>query len=99
MAISNMGGCCVRCGYNESWRALEFDHKDGRPKHRKCGAGAKACDRGSSKEFNKRLREGTLSEVYQLLCCNCHAVKTYEEGDHRKKAAGGADEPPLPLFD
>lgn len=85
--IWRCGGKCVMCGFSD-WRALEFDHKNGNPSYRKCGSGARPCDRGSSREFNKRRKEGSLLVYYQLLCANCHAIKTFGCGDHKPNGSG-----------
>jgi len=96
--VSIMGGKCKHCG-NGDWRALQFDHVDAKPKGRNCHSGAKSNNRNSVDELRKRAREGTLSEVYQLLCANCHAIKTYESGDHKRKGSIVEEEDSLPLFD
>ena len=57
--VALLGGSCIRCGFNESIYALEFDHKD----------------------HNKKTLpiEESLNDC-QLLCVNCHRIKTYEPG-------------------
>jgi hypothetical protein len=53
-----------------------------------------------SVEIRKRISSGTLSEVYQLLCANCHAIKSYENRDYSTtpESTDKKDES-LPLFD
>jgi hypothetical protein len=73
-AIAALGGCCVKCGFSD-YRALEFDHIH--------GDGFKVKG-GTRAELRKHLRASTIHEVYQLLCCNCHAIKTYDNGEWSK---------------
>lgn len=60
---------CARCGYNEHPAALHFDHRD-----------------HTQKSFNisqdpKRSWETIEAEIAKcdVLCANCHAVRTHEE--------------------
>lgn len=60
---------CVRCGYNEHPAALHFDHLD-----------------HTQKAFNvsqdpKRSWESIEAEIAKcdVLCANCHSVRTHEE--------------------
>ena len=69
--VQLLGGCCVRCGYSDA-RALDFDHAQ-----------------PSTKSFNICLNlhqplELLETEVKkcQLLCANCHRVKTLEDNDY-----------------
>lgn len=64
---------CARCGYNEDARALDFDHRD-----------------RTKKLFNimqtvDRSPKLTWDEVAKcdVLCANCHRIKTYESGDNK----------------
>lgn len=68
-ALQELGGKCLMCGINDK-RVLQIDHVDG----------------GGSAERNKIGRDGIHRKVvrdggfgYQLLCANCHAIKTYNE--------------------
>lgn len=70
LAVARLGGCCVRCGYKENLAALEIDHLVLRRR--------RLPDMGASQAT--QLRRGSLRvEEVQLLCANCHAIKTYEE--------------------
>lgn len=75
---------CARCGYDEHPAALEFDHID-----------------RSVKEFNisvlttrlSQYREEDINQMWtevakcQVLCSNCHRIKTWEEQDSRPLVA------------
>ena len=69
-----LGGACVYCGYNNNIRALEIDHL---VSIRRKSSGV----RGASgtvlwqKVANGRI---PIKEV-QLICSNCHSIKTYNE--------------------
>lgn len=80
-AITILGGSCVSCGYNDSMYALEIDHidpqllnnstrinKHGQTKYTHGTALARAIVRGY-----------ITTDGLQLLCCNCHAIKTLTE--------------------
>lgn len=70
-AISQLGGKCAECGNND-YRVLQFDHIDG-------GGDA---DRGGRNQNNRsvmrEVRDGKRDDI-QLLCANCHNIKTYHE--------------------
>jgi hypothetical protein len=63
-AVEYKGGCCQRCGYNKSLRALNFHHLD--PKEK---------DFHISDNGNLRNWEAIEAELNKciLLCANCHA--------------------------
>ncbi len=72
--IERLGGCCATCGYKQDLRALQIDHIDPNTKIFKLSLG-----RYSAKGFSERhLRE---LEKCQLLCANCHAIKSHMEGE------------------
>ena len=74
-AIAAMGGKCARCGFDDE-RCLQFDHRV--PLHRgKNGMSSK--DETSDKTY-KAVLDGARA-TYELLCANCHCIKTRE--DHR----------------
>jgi hypothetical protein len=67
-AIRNLGGKCVVCGEMCIY-VLEIDHKDNDgyvDKQKHISAYANLC----------RLAEGDDLERFQILCANCHAIKT-----------------------
>ena len=63
-AIAYKGGCCERCGYNKSKRALEFHHLDPSQK-----------DFQISSSTSTRSWSLVKSELDKciMLCANCHA--------------------------
>lgn len=67
LAISTLGGRCAKCGYSDRREILQFDHID-RTTKIKMGKRRVCKDRWN----------GVLSRpnVFQLLCPNCHAIKT-----------------------
>lgn len=71
-AFELLGARCVQCG-NPDGRVLQFDHIVPQPK---------------SQRVHQRQQEyygvilGTNTNL-QLLCANCHAIKTFEESDGR----------------
>lgn len=62
---------CAKCG-NDDYRVLEFDHLDKNDKSYNVGEGLK---KGFG--FESILQE---IEKCQVLCANCHRIKTFEEG-------------------
>lgn len=95
--IRLLGGRCERCGFDDV-RALQFDHKQ--PLLR-LSSGNRRKD--STADVRKHLRLGTLREIFQLLCANCHTIKTREGGEYTLRADGLLPSPsavpaPLPLF-
>lgn len=102
LILSRMGGKCVKCGFAD-WRALELDHVNANPQRDMSSNRSRGGHRGSDHELFKRDRDGTLGEVYQLLCANCHKIKTWQEGDYRPKPSHRAIDhngnlTELPLF-
>lgn len=80
--IQSLGGCCVKCGYTEDIRALQLDHINGdgykdRREKGKCGK--------VYRYYVKNIDEA--KEVLQVLCANCHAIKSIENRDHDSKRA------------
>lgn len=80
---------CVRCGYSDI-RALDFDHIDPSVKSRNV----------------KNMMNGTPSlntlvkeiEKCQVLCANCHRIKTIDEKDYLHKNDTKCEMENLPLF-
>lgn len=69
-AINVLGGKCSRCEVTD-YRCLEFDHI--KPELRKKSG------EYVSHVVIRQINTGKLTEKeIQLLCANCHSVKTYE---------------------
>lgn len=66
---------CIDCGYAEHPAALQFDHVRGEKR------GDIAAMRRGGASMVRILAEIDKCEV---VCANCHAVRTVERGDHRK---------------
>jgi len=61
---------CTHCGYNEHPAALDFDHLDPTTKNYTL---ARMANRGFSlKKIDEEIAK------CQVLCANCHRIKTYE---------------------
>lgn len=69
-AIDMLGGKCIRCGF-DNFRALQIDHIVPDLQGRKVHNGSKNARNVVSGKLN-------IAEV-QLLCANCHWIKTYDE--------------------
>lgn len=65
-------GCCM-CGYNTHSVALDFDHID--PSDKKFTI-ARRIDLSTLKTLFKEIRK------CQVLCANCHRIRTFEEKHH-----------------
>ena len=63
---------CKMCGYNADPVALQFDHRDQSTK--KFGV-----TQDLLRPWDSILDEAAKCDV---LCANCHAIKTYSNGDH-----------------
>ena len=63
---------CIKCGYNEHACALHFDHRDPSTKNF-------PVTKELLRPWDTLLDEAAKCDV---LCANCHAVKTLENGDH-----------------
>lgn len=64
-AVETLGGQCKRCGIDD-YRVLQIDHVDG---------GGKNDHRGSpTQAMHRAIIKGAPG--YQLLCANCHQIKT-----------------------
>src|SRR5438046_10761531 len=65
-----LGGKCVKCGFTDV-RALQVDHIDATTKRNAEPGGVL---------LYRLLRHGTRQlKDFQLLCCNCHCIKTFED--------------------
>jgi hypothetical protein len=71
-AIEALGGACVQCG-NDDRRVLQIDHVDGDGHLDKCPGGKRYWY-----VVLKDIAAGLVAR-YQLLCANCHAIKTWTE--------------------
>lgn len=65
--IDFLGGKCVQCGYGENVLALDIDHINNDGKADRAGL-------GWYKYYKKVWERGCTG--LQVLCCNCHAIKT-----------------------
>jgi len=72
--IQALGGKCIRCDYNEDLRALQIDHKHGDGKEDRKRVGSKI-----ARYYIKNIEEA--KEKLQILCSNCHSIKTFENND------------------
>lgn len=71
-AIGVLGGRCAGCG-NEDLRVLQIDH---------VGGGGNQ-DRKINRSRVTILNRVISGEVgYQLLCANCHCIKTFDNGEY-----------------
>lgn len=68
--IAAYGGQCSRCGFADA-RALQLDHING-------GGGMHRAAIGRGIPQIRMFIEQRNSGLYQLLCANCHAIKTAE---------------------
>ncbi len=81
-ALERLGGCCTRCGISDD-RVLDFDHRY--PKEKRYCVSALFMKRDPQPMLDQEL------ELCQLLCANCHRIKSKENNDpavgrsHRKK--------------
>lgn len=63
------GMVCSKCGFDDDWRALEVDHIYG-----------KAQGVEPIRNIGYWLENPDLAyEELQVLCANCHRIKTWEE--------------------
>ena len=93
-AIQKLGGCCLHCG-NKDMRVLEIDHIK--------GDADLECTRkeSSGQQERKRIRYilntpiRELTGRYQILCSNCHRIKTYENQDYLASEPGSAKQQSL----
>src|SRR3990172_5788234 len=69
--ILRLCGLCTRCGLDDI-RCLQIDHRNG-------GGHKERKEYGWEYfKFLYRLSDEELGARYQILCANCHAIKTYE---------------------
>ena len=72
-AIMALGGECVVCGYDDD-RALHIDHVYGDGKLERKG------NRGGQASYRRAIA-GAASGRYQILCANCHDLKSHANGE------------------
>jgi hypothetical protein len=60
-AVEYKGGCCMLCGYNKNYAALDFHHRDPNQKE--------FTIRRASENFEKLKKE---LDKCDLVCANCH---------------------------
>lgn len=76
--LEKLGGKCRHCGIADP-RVLQFDHID--PLTKVCNLGNLFAAKDQSKVWEE-------VQKCQLLCANCHTIKTLENGDkHAKRRA------------
>lgn len=74
---SIFGAACLRCG-NDDRRVLELDHiHGGGNAEREAGRMDKTCGRKMI-EYARSHKE-----MFQLLCANCHRIKSWEDRERR----------------
>lgn len=78
--IQYLGGKCCRCGYENDIRALQLDHihGDGNIDRKRKGRCGKIYRYYVKNELTLKEAENTL----QVLCANCHAIKTIENNEY-----------------
>jgi 5-methylcytosine-specific restriction endonuclease McrA len=89
--IKLYGSRCCQCGFDDE-RALEFDHIHGtqagisvaslRTRAKSYGGGINV--------FSGLLRGKLRREDFQLLCANCHAIKTKESKEYLPRQSRSA---------
>ena len=72
-AIQKLGGECAVCGFDDM-RALQIDHVNG-------GGTAERKVRGGQAMLAGIVKGNT--EGYQVLCSNCHSIKTFHEKEKK----------------
>lgn len=74
IVIEMFGGSCMECGF-DNVRALHLDHITA---IKRVSYSTRGADSGSG--LWRKVATGKIpKELVQLLCANCHAVKTYNE--------------------
>jgi len=68
---------CAHCGYKESVFALEFDHIKPREDTSK---------KWQTPKYKKAFLELTADPNIQVLCSNCHRIKTRINNDHKSRS-------------
>ncbi len=71
-----LGGACVVCG-NTDVRVLEFDHINNNGKQHRERIWGNVGGGGTGTPFWVVAYPEEANEELQLLCANCHAIKTH----------------------
>lgn len=75
LAIAALGGKCEACGMDDE-RTFQIDHRER-------GGNDERRDKGQYRIYLSILENPA---PYQLLCANCHAIKSHEERDYVYKS-------------
>jgi hypothetical protein len=77
--LSALGDKCNRCGFSDT-RALQIHHTVGsyREDKKVFGTGA---------HYYRNVLKLISTGKYELLCANCHAIETFEQGSQRRRVA------------
>lgn len=75
--VRELGGKCIRCGYDKDIRALVLDHRDGDGKEDRKRLRSKI-----QRYYIEHLDEA--KERLQVLCANCNLIKSIENNEHNK---------------
>ena len=70
--IEYLGGVCVQCSY-DNIRALHIDHINGD------GWKERKRSNWNHDRFTAQILRGLYDGKVQLLCANCHALKSWHE--------------------
>ena len=80
LAINALGGACCQCGVGD-YRVLEFDHV--KPIQYRTNGKVKMNGQQNTNTINAMVKAGKEpKDIYQLLCANCHKIKTYDNEDY-----------------
>lgn len=80
LAIDALGGACCQCGVDD-YRVLEFDHVT--PIQWRTNGKVKMNGQQNTNTINAMAKAGQEPRsVYQLLCANCHKIKTSDNQDY-----------------
>jgi hypothetical protein len=80
LAVMMLGTACVQCGYFDDIRALELDHIFDDGKIERSAFSPRVIQKMICDAFKYRAHDA-IREIryrYQVLCGNCHNIKTYE---------------------
>ena len=80
-AVALLGSKCKRCGYDENIFALQIDHIEPQKLPRK----NKESAWNGLRTISLLARGLITTKGLQLLCANCHCIKTHEEDRQKFK--------------